>query len=89
MLFRSSEVAEAMNLGLQNLIKADIYLSITGNAGPTYSEGTDKLGAFIAITSNDKSLTSFKELKKNCRQKNIDTIVNEVFKILKTFILNC
>lgn len=84
----SGEVAEAMINGLKKLIKADIYLSITGNAGPTFLKNTDKLGAFIAVSSQDKNLISFKKLNKNCRQKNIDIVVKETFKILKSFVLN-
>ena len=48
----SSEVAEAMALGIQKIYQADFSVAITGNAGPTTDKTDASVGkVFIAIAS--------------------------------------
>ncbi len=45
----SKEIAEHMASAIKELMKTDIGISVTGNAGPNKQEGTDQLDAWIAI----------------------------------------
>jgi nicotinamide-nucleotide amidase len=78
----SKEVAEAMNEGLKLISKADIYVSITGNAGPTYEEGIQKQVAYVSIITKDKNQVLKVELPSKVRLKNIEDAVNFTFKAI-------
>lgn len=78
----SREVAEAMNEGLQELVKADIYCSITGNAGPTYQDEVQKQVAYVAIKTSDKSKLLEIELKTKSRLDNINLAIETTFKAI-------
>lgn len=79
----SKEVAEAMNSGLKEITKADVYVSITGNAGPTYQNGGNKLQvAFVAVECGlNKSVFKI-ELTSSSRVKNIKTAVSKTYDYL-------
>lgn len=65
----SKEVADEMALKGKNLLKSDICVSFTGNAGPTVCEGDKEVGlTFVSIAYKDK-LYSFKFLLKFSRNK--------------------
>ena len=65
----SKEVADEMALKGKDLLKSDICVSFTGNAGPTVCEGDKEVGlTFVSIVYNDK-LYSFKFLLKFSRNK--------------------
>ena len=50
----SKECAVEMVLGLLSIIRANIYVSITGNAGPGYNKETLRGVTYYAIMFNDK-----------------------------------
>ena len=50
----SKECAIEMVLGLMSIISANIYISITGNAGPGYNKETLRGVTYYAIMFNDK-----------------------------------
>ena len=76
----SKEVAEAMNDGLQQISKADIYVSITGNAGPTYEEDIPKQLAYVSIRTKDKNQVLKITLNSKIRLKNFEEAVNFTYK---------
>lgn len=78
----SKEVAEAMNEGLQLISKADIYCSITGNAGPTYEEDIQKQIAYVAIKTKDKNKIAEIELNSKIRIKNIEDAIAFTYKTI-------
>ena len=71
-----------MNEGLKLISKADIYVSITGNAGPTYEEGIQKQVAYVSIITKDKNQVLKVELPSKVRLKNIEDAVNFTFKAI-------
>lgn len=70
----SKEVCKEMNDGLLNLFKSNIYVSVTGNAGPSLEEGTKKLEAFVEIRINKEVYDYQIKLSENKRIKNIKTV---------------
>jgi PncC family amidohydrolase len=82
----SKEVSNQMALGIFNQTQADLCISITGNAGPTYEKNTEKLEAFITILYKQK-YTDF-HLKFNDQQReinikdSIDFIYQKVYEII-------
>lgn len=50
----SQEVADQMALGLFAQTKADICVSITGNAGPTYEYQSNQKEAYVSIYYHEK-----------------------------------
>lgn len=82
----SKEVALEMANGLKDLIDSNIYVAITGNAGPTFDDGTDKLNCFIAILCENLEKVIEYNFKSNSRinnmRKAIEIIENEIIKII-------
>lgn len=78
----SKEVAEAMNNGLREIAKADIYVSITGNAGPTYQGEIQKELAYVAIKTANKSKILEIELKTKSRLDNINLAIETTYKAI-------
>lgn len=83
----SKEVAEAMALGLSKVIDSDIYVSITGNAGPTLENNTNKFKCFITLLFKGKLETFELVFKNGSRNKNILTAKNFVKMIVYNTIL--
>lgn len=82
----SSEVSEAMLEGLKEKVKADIYVTITGNAGPTLQPNTTEMVAYVSFKFREKIQTYRIEQKYNNKQKNIEKTVDQVYKYLYLFI---
>lgn len=82
----SSEVAQQMASGIFKQTHADLCISITGNAGPTYEKNTEKLEAFITIFYRQKYTDFHLDLTKQDREKNIkdsiDFIYRKVYQII-------
>lgn len=76
----SREVSEAMNEGLKKITKADVYVSITGNAGPTYQSGHVEKAAYVAIECVHTKQVFKIDLKSKSRQKNIRKAVAQTYK---------
>lgn len=85
----SREVAEAMNEGLKKLFEADVYVSITGNAGPSFDDhGEEKKVAYVAIETDTLNKVYELEMKSNNRCRNIKNAVKEVYKLLEDILQN-
>ncbi|WP_162140231.1 CinA family protein [Haploplasma axanthum] len=70
----SNEVATEMVLGLKKLIEADIYISVTGNAGPTYDIGTNKFECYIGYLFLDEFKIIHHIFENNDRLANIKKV---------------
>ena len=85
----SREVAEAMNAGLKQLAVADVYVSITGNAGPTYQDdGSQIKGAFVAIDYKHTKQVFQLELRSKSRQVNIKKAIKLTYQHIIEAISN-
>lgn len=83
----SKEVSAAMAIGLSDVIKSDIQISITGNAGPLQQEYTNEFNAFFTIRFKNKKYTEEIIFKNNKRVNNIkrtkNIIIRELMKIIE------
>lgn len=83
----SREVSIAMAKGLKNIIESDIYIAVTGNAGPTLENNTNKLNCFVTIIYKDEINTFEIIFKNNNRKKNIKTTIKFVKNIVNKVLL--
>lgn len=67
----SRQVSEQLVLGLKKQIKANIYVGITGNAGPILQANTKKFNGYYTILFNDKLVTEEILFDSSDRIKNI------------------
>lgn len=80
----SESVSISMAKGLQQIINSDIYVSVTGNAGPTLEAGTNQFSAYYTIIYDEKLITDKIVFKNNDRLNNIEIFKNEIIsKIIK------
>lgn len=83
----SQKVATEMVYGLNKVIDSDIYVSITGNAGPSLASETTKFNCFISILYQDE-LTNYElKFKTNKRNKNIKQTIKFVKNIVYNLVL--
>lgn len=85
----SQEVADLMCLKGKELLKSDICISFTGNAGPSVCEGNKTVGLiYFSIFYNGKTY-SFKKIYKYNRNKirkvSVKTSIIELLKILENY----
>lgn len=82
----SKEVSTQMVSGIFNQTHADLCISITGNAGPTYEKDTEKLEAYITILYQQAYTQYHLKFKDQQREKNIkdsiDFIYQKVYEII-------
>jgi PncC family amidohydrolase len=82
----SKEVSNQMVLGIFNQTKADLCISITGNAGPSYEKNTKELEAYITILYKQKYANYHLRFIDQQREKNIkdsiDFIYQKVYEII-------
>lgn len=79
----SKKVSEEMCYGLKSKTDADIYVSITGEAGPYTEKDIEekkKLTAFFTIIYSGFSFTFKIKFSKDKREKNIKTAFKKVYK---------
>lgn len=83
----SAEVAKAMALGVQKLMKTDYAIATTGNAGPTKGETNEDVGkVFIAlVTPNQIKVEEFNFGQP--REKVIDRTANKALELLQKELL--
>jgi PncC family amidohydrolase len=85
-LIVSKEVSMQMASGIFNQTHADLCISITGNAGPTYEKDTKNLEAFITVLYQQKYQQYHLKFKDQQREKNIkdaiDFIYQKVYEII-------
>lgn len=67
----SIEVLNEMVEGLKKLIQADLYIAITGNAGPSYEVGSNELKCYVLIEFNDQKHYELIKFDRKNRVKNI------------------
>jgi PncC family amidohydrolase len=82
----SQRVADQMALGIHNHTKADLCVSITGNAGPTLDINTEKKEAFIAILFQEKIYQYHLDLDANDRMKNITDATKFVYQKIEELL---
>lgn len=82
----SQRVADQMALGIYNHTKADLCVSITGNAGPTLDINTEKKEAFIAILFQEKVYQYHLDLDANDRMKNIEDATKFVYQKIEELL---
>ena len=82
----SKEVSEAMIEGLSKVIDSNIYVSITGNAGPTMEKNTTKKECYISISYNNNIKTINYQFKNNSRIKNINASKKIVTKLIEEIV---
>ncbi len=85
----SKETAEAMVYALSNKVKADFYVSVTGNAGPTKQDDKADLEAYFSVLSQDKIETFHIDFDEyNNRTTNIKNTIKEIKKQIKQKMKN-
>jgi nicotinamide-nucleotide amidase len=83
----SAEVAKAMALNVQKIMKSDYALATTGNAGPTSEPGKAEVGVvFIALATPKEVLVSEFNFGQP-REKVIDRTANKALEIVQKEIL--
>lgn len=82
----SIEVLNEMTEGLKKLIKADLYISITGNAGPSYEQGSNELKCYILIEYNEEKHYEIVKFERNNRIKNIKRVGEVLVNTLNVII---
>lgn len=77
----SAKVAEMMNEGLKEIAEADVYVSITGNAGPTFKTSFFNKPQVAYVFMETKEVRRVFEiiLTSRSRRKNIKIAINETF----------
>jgi len=83
----SKEVANDMALSISYIMHADIGIGITGNAGPTYQEGTQKQEVFIACWFKKNHHILHLDLSPYSRSEAIAYTVDETFKLIEKIII--
>lgn len=82
----SIEVVNEMNYGLQKIIEADLYIAITGNAGPSFEVNTNELKCYILIEYSGKKHYKVIKFESKKRFRNIKKASFEIISLLRTII---
>ena len=82
----SQEVADQMASGIKQQTNANICVSITGNAGPSFETNTSKKEAYITILYQDKLHQYHLELTDLNRMKNIEQATKFVYQKLEELL---
>lgn len=80
----SEEVNIEMIEGLKTLVNTDIYISVTGSAGPDLEESTNEFMAYVTISYNNEYYTGMVIFDTNDRLANI----NDTVQLVNDMILN-
>lgn len=83
----SSEVAEAMALGIQQKMKTDFAIATTGNAGPTVDETDKTVGTVFIAIATPKGVFSEEFYFGKPRQKVIERTTNKALEMLRKEII--
>ena len=82
----SSEVAEAMALGVKKRFNSDYGIATTGNAGPTSGDNISEIGeVYIAISGPEKVFSECHQMG-NHRERVINKATNKALEMLYRFI---
>lgn len=82
----SQAVSDEMALGIYQQTHADICISITGNAGPTFEKNTQETIAYATILIKQKKYQFKIELTDVEREKNILFAINQIYQNLYQLI---
>ena len=83
----SKEVAEAMAIESQKILKSDFAIATTGNAGPNKGESDAEIGTVVIAIATPKGVFSEEFNFGQPREKVIDRTVNKAFEIIYKEIL--
>jgi len=83
----SAEVAKAMALGVQKLLKADFAIATTGNAGPTKGDSDADIGTVFIAIAGPEGVTASQFNMGNHRERIVQKSVNKAFELLQKEIL--
>jgi len=83
----SKEVAQEMAVNVQQIMKTDYAIAVTGNAGPTKDATNEEVGiVFIALATPETVIVEKFNFGQP-REKVIDRTVNKSFELLLKEIL--
>ena len=82
----SKEVSKQMVMGIYSQTKADLCISITGNAGPTYQKDTHKLEAYITLLYQGEFLDYHINFSNQERENNIGEAIDFIYKKVNKII---
>lgn len=82
----SKQVAIEMAKSIKAITSSDIGIGITGDAGPTFSKGSHKQEAFLAIINHEKVVCHAIDLSHLTRIEAIKKAVFETYQTLENLI---
>lgn len=82
----SEEVNIEMIEGLKTLVNTDIYISVTGSAGPDLEESTNEFMAYVTISYNNEYYTGMVMFDTNERLANINDTVQLVNDMIFNYV---
>ena len=82
----SKEISKLMAKGIYEKTKADICISVTGNAGPTFEENTSKLEVYTTVLYKNTYHDYHLEFKENNRIKNIKETIEFIYQKVNQII---
>lgn len=82
----SEEVNIEMIEGLKTLVNTDIYISVTGSAGPDLEESTNEFMAYVTISYNNEYYTGMVMFDTNDRLANINDTVQLVNDMIFNYV---
>jgi len=83
----SSEVSKQMAINVSHLMKSDIGIGITGNAGPTRSDEKADLEGYVCIYMNKQPHIFHLDFKDLSREKAIKKAISYTYEQLEKLIL--
>ena len=83
----SEEVAKAMAVNVQKLLKTDFAIATTGNAGPTKGDADADVGTVYIGIATPKGVFAHKFMMGNHRERIVQKSVNKAFELLQKEIL--
>ncbi len=83
----SEAVAKAMAESVRLELCANVGVGITGNAGPTLQEGSDKREAYVAVSSGKDCIVEAISFDKESRVEAIEKTVALSYRLIEKIIL--
>ncbi len=84
----SASVAEAMAINVRKLLKTDVAVATTGNAGPTKGDSNVEIGTVFIAIATSKGVYSEKFNMGKHRERVVNKGVNKALELLQKEILN-
>lgn len=83
----SDEVALSMIKGLKEKINSDIYIAVSGNAGPSFEENTNELICYVKMLYQNNIYSGDIIFESNNRLKNIDDTISLIIDMIEAYVL--